>query len=371
MNNRRRKRIKTEDRIMKSKAQWTLQEDQKMLQIIKECGRKSWMMIAEKLKEEIPGFDKNEQQCMNRFRNHLKSIVNSAALPKAQGFLMLVLHRFYKNNWAQIKQIMKTVSEEMLENYFFQSIEITIRNIRDNSFPLSVLNKPTNMYETVYILDLLQKEYFPSISQIQEENKRPKEQELIDNLKKTRITEKILQNYREILYKKFKEQYRSQELPIVISIDLDKAGVTENEARDLCGSEVDYNSKELNDALIIRFLSDNKEISKALGKEEQKKEEAKGKTSPNFSFPVYRSMLPIFVQKKPVASDMSFVYAQPVYSSIPITTQIPGPLATSFTQQRQQPNMIQRIVPQINQNVNPLPRQDNPVEAAGLNKENK
>lgn len=92
------------------KGSWTDQEDETIIEFVKQNGTKKW----QKLCQLLPG--RIGKQCRERWRNHLDPAINHDPWTPEEDKLLIRLHREYGNSWVKISALMKNRSDNAVKN---------------------------------------------------------------------------------------------------------------------------------------------------------------------------------------------------------------------------------------------------------------
>lgn len=93
-----------------TKGSWTRQEDETIINYVRQYGTKSWTKLAELLPGRIG------KQCRERWINHLDPDVNHGPWTAEEDLLLLDLHRQYGNKWVKISAHMPNRSDNSIKN---------------------------------------------------------------------------------------------------------------------------------------------------------------------------------------------------------------------------------------------------------------
>ncbi|KAH0787082.1 Myb-like DNA-binding domain containing protein [Histomonas meleagridis] len=92
------------------KGSWTRQEDEIIIQYVKENGVKNWRNLCTLLPGRIG------KQCRERWRNHLDPKINHSAWTEEEDNRLIELHKQYGNHWVQISNLMVNRSDNAIKN---------------------------------------------------------------------------------------------------------------------------------------------------------------------------------------------------------------------------------------------------------------
>ena len=308
------KRIKPEDSKSKMATPWTEKEDQLLYDGVKTNGKKCWNTIIETMKQLIPSCNRTADECLRRYSNFLNPSSHSGNWRQGQGVLLMLLHRVNGNKWDTLARILREYSAPLLSEYFYEYLYKIIRCIDERYVPLSLLDQPVNLIEFDYIIELLARKYVPATSLLLQTEVDPHETAVIAWLRQRSIGKERVEEYWKLVCEKFREKKAGEELPICVNLDLDKAQIVGQDAEELISIESVINSVRLKGLVSLQFKGSTKQPSTLLvpaAKSEPMKSTKK------FAFPVYRSMLPIFIPKWPQP-----IHPTPLYQSPPVSSQM-------------------------------------------------
>ena len=92
------------------KGSWTRQEDETIINYVKQHGTKSWTKLAELLPGRIG------KQCRERWINHLDPDINRGPWTLEEDNKIIELHKQYGNKWVKISALMPHRSDNSIKN---------------------------------------------------------------------------------------------------------------------------------------------------------------------------------------------------------------------------------------------------------------
>ena len=92
------------------KGSWTRQEDELIIEFVRQYGTKNWTKLASLLPGRIG------KQCRERWRNHLDPANNHGAWTAEEDALLVELHKQYGNAWVKIAAQMPGRSDNSIKN---------------------------------------------------------------------------------------------------------------------------------------------------------------------------------------------------------------------------------------------------------------
>lgn len=99
------------------KGSWTRQEDEIIINFVKENGTKNWRKLCELLPGRIG------KQCRERWRNHLDPNINHQPWTPEEDNLLIKYHEMYGNKWVQISQLIPNRSDNAIKNRWNATIK--------------------------------------------------------------------------------------------------------------------------------------------------------------------------------------------------------------------------------------------------------
>lgn len=92
------------------KGSWTLEEDQTIINFVRENGSKNWTQLAALLPGRIG------KQCRERWRNHLDPSINHSMWSNEEDLQLIKFHEKFGNAWVKISQLMPGRSDNAIKN---------------------------------------------------------------------------------------------------------------------------------------------------------------------------------------------------------------------------------------------------------------
>jgi len=106
---------------------WSVQEDQKLRQLVKDHGTRSWTMIAVRLE------GRTGKQCRERWVNQLNPEVKKGQWTPDEDQLLIQLHSQYGNSWCKISKHLPGRSDNVIKNHWNSTIQRKLRLNQENS----------------------------------------------------------------------------------------------------------------------------------------------------------------------------------------------------------------------------------------------
>jgi hypothetical protein len=242
----------------KKRMLWTQEEDKILVEFAKKKGDKNWSQLAQEMNSNFKT-KKTGKQCRERYRNYFKPTLKTTEWSKNEKLLLPVLQKIYGNKWCYLSIFLNQRSDIAIKNQFYTLARKILKAYKAKAIPGNILDNPQKMYQFCSTLDLLIDLYVPSLfKESSKEHRLPlrKEKIIIKILKDCDVSSNSLGEYKAKLIKKFKEVNAPKKLPVQISIDLSKLGISGEKADEIIRPSSLYNTPPLSDVVII-ILSPN------------------------------------------------------------------------------------------------------------------
>ncbi len=251
----------------KGRGIWTDEENKYLISVVQGKKQMSWNEIASELSKTC-GTHKSGKQCRERYRNYADPALEKSEWRPQEKILFLVLHKLYSNQWSNIAKHLNQRSDVAVKNYFYSITRRALKHFKSQSVPVSILKKPTKLYQTYIVLSLIRECYLPIVRDKANLPKYSHKEKIILNLLNERnITDESIQQYQDLLVNRFREAHKPSELPKEITISLQEFKFSSSKVEELLSSDATYNPAPLSQMVSVRIIPTTpsaKEVSTAV-----------------------------------------------------------------------------------------------------------
>jgi hypothetical protein len=248
----------------KGRTIWNEEESTFLVNLVKENKSLCWSKVANCLSEKFQ-CKKTGKQCRERYRNYDNPKLQKSEWRPQEKLLFIVMHQVFGNQWSNISRYLNCRGDVPIKNYYYYQVRKSIRHLKQNKVPVSVVKKGEKLYKFISILRRIQ-EYLPAINVIDTLPKYSHKEKIILNLLRDRkVTEQEIDDYINLLLNQFIKLHHHA-LPIEISLSLTQTTISTKAAQELISKHDVYNVLPLRRAVVVRVYNEEVEQSTSLKK---------------------------------------------------------------------------------------------------------
>ena len=110
---------------------WMKEEDNAIVELVREYGTKDWTLISKMIKQKYGINKRSAKQCRERWHNHLDPNIKKDPLCIEEEKRLFELHKIYGNKWAQIANEMEGRTDNTIKNHFYSTLRRQLRKINN------------------------------------------------------------------------------------------------------------------------------------------------------------------------------------------------------------------------------------------------
>ena len=137
--------------------QWLIEEDILIAVFVQKFGTKRWNIIADDLKERVPGSRRNGKQCRERWHNHLDPKVRKQPCNNDEEFVFIESHKIHGNKWAEISKQIPGRTDNSIKNHFYSTLRKLISRLKKFEITPDIYRDQVARQQTAYFIQYMYK----------------------------------------------------------------------------------------------------------------------------------------------------------------------------------------------------------------------
>ena len=107
--------------------QWTVEEDELIISVVKDCPSNSWAEISRLLGTHKSLQTRTSKQCRQRWQNQLDPSLNKAKWTNEELLLLFTAHSHIGNKWTEVRSFIPNRSKNSIKKEFYSCIRKQFR----------------------------------------------------------------------------------------------------------------------------------------------------------------------------------------------------------------------------------------------------